>query len=97
MRSGRSEHPMRFRSYKARTSQTTKQISTMVPTSPYPNIAASSKLKIVGFRNPISYFAPLGPRCLCRSAHNPNNPLAGNITKLAEPDKLILTLTTSDS
>jgi hypothetical protein len=52
---------MRFRYYKARTSQTTRQIITMVPTSPYPNIAVSSKLKIIGFRNPMSYSALLVP------------------------------------
>lgn len=64
---------MRFRSYKARMSQTTKQISTMVPINPYPNIASSSKLKVVGFRNPMSYFAPLIPRCMSHLAHNRSN------------------------
>jgi hypothetical protein len=42
----------------------------MVPTSPYPNIAASYDLKIVGFRNPMSHFAPPVARYMSRLAHN---------------------------
>src|SRR6202041_3398373 len=42
----------------------------MVPTSPYPNIAASYDLKIVGFRNPMSHFAPTVARCMSHLAHN---------------------------
>jgi hypothetical protein len=43
----------------------------MVPTSPYPNIAASYNLKIVGFRNPMSHFAPTVAGCMSHLAHNP--------------------------
>jgi hypothetical protein len=39
-------------SYKARTSQTTRQIISSVPKSPYPNIAASSDSKILGLSLP---------------------------------------------
>jgi hypothetical protein len=39
-------------SYKARTSQTTRQIISSVPKSPYPNIAASSESKILGLSLP---------------------------------------------
>jgi|SRR5580700_11340363 len=42
----------------------------MVPTSPYPNIAASYDLKIVGFQNPMSHFAPTVARCMSYLAHN---------------------------
>jgi hypothetical protein len=45
----------------------------MVPTSPYPNIAASYDLKIVGFRNPMSHFAPPIPRRMSHLAHIPSN------------------------
>jgi hypothetical protein len=64
---------MRFRYYKARTSQTTKQISTSVPINPYPNIAASYDLKIVGFRNPTHHFASLAPQFMSHLAHNSDN------------------------
>jgi hypothetical protein len=40
------------RSYKARTSQTTRQIISSVPKSPYPNIAASSESKILDLSLP---------------------------------------------
>jgi hypothetical protein len=62
-----------FRAYRARTSQTTRQIITMVPTSPYPNIVASSKPKIVGFRYPTSHNAPTLAGCMSHLAHNPSN------------------------
>jgi hypothetical protein len=52
---------MRFRYSKAPTSQTTKQISTRVPISLYPNIVASYDPKIVGFRDSMSHFALLAP------------------------------------
>jgi hypothetical protein len=45
----------------------------MVPNNPYPNIATSSKLKIVGFKNPMTHFAPLAARCMSHLAHNPDN------------------------
>jgi hypothetical protein len=45
----------------------------MVPTSPYPNILASSKPKIIGFRNPMSHFAPTVAGCMSHLAHNPSN------------------------
>jgi hypothetical protein len=40
------------RSYRARTSQTTRQMISSVPKSPYPNIAASSESKILGLSSP---------------------------------------------
>jgi hypothetical protein len=43
----------------------------MVPSSPYPNITASTKLKIFGFRNPMSQFVPSAARCMSHLAHNP--------------------------
>jgi hypothetical protein len=64
---------MRFRSYKERRSQTIRQIINRVPRSPYPNIALSSNLKIIGFRNPMSDFVPLAARCMSHLAHNPSN------------------------
>jgi hypothetical protein len=65
---------MRFRVYKARTIQMTKTITTRVPINPYPNIVVSSKLKIVGFRNPMSYSGLLARRFMSHLAHNANNP-----------------------
>ena len=64
---------MRFRYYKARTIQTTKQIITRVPINPYPNIAVSSKLKIVGFRIPMNYLVPMAAQCMSHLAHSPND------------------------
>jgi hypothetical protein len=37
--------------YKARTSQTTKQIITRVPIKPYPNIVASTEYEFLGFKS----------------------------------------------
>jgi hypothetical protein len=59
--------------YARRTGQTAKQIMVRFPISPYPNTVASSKLKIVGFGNPMSYCALLAPRFMSHLAHNPSN------------------------
>jgi hypothetical protein len=64
---------MQSRFYRARTIQTTKQIITRVPINPYPNIVVSSKLKIVGLRNPMSYSALLVQRFMSHLAHNPTD------------------------
>jgi len=63
---------MRFCYYKARTSHTTRQIITRVPINPYPNIAVSSNLKIVGFEIPMNYLAPMAGQCMSHLAHNPS-------------------------
>jgi hypothetical protein len=50
-----------------------QQIITSVPINPYPSIVVSCELKIVGFRKPMSHFAPTVAGCMSHFAHNPSN------------------------